>query len=95
MQCPIISIHMQYGQNLMKLGIYKDHMALLQELEYFLIWASTSGVRVPPGAKASFYSLQGNLRIFICLSFQKCIINDTFDVNYLKCYSYNVRNCFL
>ena len=45
----------------MKLGIYIVHMALLQEMEYFLIWASISGVRVPPGAKASFYSLQGKL----------------------------------
>ena len=68
-------------------------MDLFQEMEYFLIWASTSGVRAPPGAEASFYSLV-ILRIFICLSFQKCIINDTFAVNYLKCYSYNVRNCF-
>ena len=73
-------------------------MALLQ-MEYFLMWASTSGVRAPPGAEASFYSLQANcyviLHIFICLLFQKCIINDTFAVNYLKYYSYNVRNCFL
>ena len=80
----------------MKLGIY---IVLLQEMEYFLIWASTSGVRAPPVTEAFFYSLQGkllcNLRIFICLSFQKCIINDTFAVNYLKCYSYNVKNYFL
>ena len=93
MQCPIIFIHKQGCQNLMKLGIYIVHMALLQEMEYFfLIWASTCGIRASPGAEASFYII---LRIFICLSFQKCIINDTFAVNYLKCYSYNVRNCFL
>ena len=42
--------------------------------------------------KANCYVI---LHIIICLSFQKCIINDTFAVNYLKCYSYNVRNCFL
>ena len=41
--------------------------------------------------KANCYVI---LCIFNCLSFQKCIINDTFVVNYLKCYSYNVRNCF-
>ena len=63
----------------------------------FFNLASTSGVRAPPGAEASFYSLQGYviLRIFICLSFQKCIINGTFAVKYLKCYSYNVRHCLL
>ena len=36
-------------------------MVLLQEMEYILIWASTSGVRAPPGAKAPFCSLQGKL----------------------------------
>ena len=61
MQCPIIWFHKQGCQNLMKLGIYIVHMALLQEMKYFLIWASTSGVRAPPGAEASFYSLQGKL----------------------------------
>ena len=62
MQCPIICIHKQAFQNLMKHGIYIVHMALLQEIEYFLILASTSGVRAPPGAEASFYSLQGKLQ---------------------------------
>ena len=51
MQCPIICIHKQGCQNLMKLGIYIVHMALRQEM-YFLIWASTSGVRAPPGAES-------------------------------------------
>ena len=79
--------------------IYIVHMALLQEMEYFLIWASTSVLehylvpKLPSTVyKANCYVM---LRIFICLSFQKCIVNDTFAVNYLKCYSYNVRNCFL
>ena len=36
---------------------YIVHMALLQEMEYFIIWASTSGV----DAEASFYSLQDKL----------------------------------
>ena len=54
MQCPIICIHKQGCQNLMKLGIYIVHMALLQEIEsFFFIWASTSGVKAPPGAEAS------------------------------------------
>ena len=62
MQCTIICIHKQGCQNLMELGIYIVHMALFGEMKYFfLIWASTSGVRAPPGAKASFYSLQGKL----------------------------------
>ena len=61
MQCPIICTHKQGCQNLMKLGIYIVHMTLFQEMEYFLVWASTSGVRGPPGAEASFYSLQGKL----------------------------------
>ena len=60
MQCPIICIHKQDCQNWMKLGIYIVHMAL-QEMKYFLVWASTSIVRAPPGAEASFYSLQGKL----------------------------------
>ena len=63
MQCPIICIHKQGCQNLNELGIYIVHMALLQEMEYFLIWASTSGVRAPPGAEASFYNLQGKLLV--------------------------------
>ena len=42
-------------------NIYIVRMALLQEMEYFLICASTSGVRAPPGAEAPFYSLQGKL----------------------------------
>ena len=70
MQCPIICLHKQGCQNLMKLGTYIVYMAFLQEMEFFfffffsfffLIWASTSGVRAPPGAEASFYSLQGKL----------------------------------
>ena len=61
MQCPRKCIHKQGCQNLMKLGIYIVHMALLQEMEYVLIWVSTSNVRAPPGAEASFYSLQGKL----------------------------------
>ena len=36
-------------------------IALLQEMEYFLIWMSTSGFRAPSIAGASFYSLQGKL----------------------------------
>ena len=61
MQCPILCIHKQDIQNLMKLGIYIVHMALLQEMEYFLIWVCTFGVRAPPGAEASFYTLPGKL----------------------------------
>ena len=63
MQCPIMCIRKLSCQSLMKLGIYRVYMALLQEMEFFffLIWASTYGVRAPPGAKASFYSLQGKL----------------------------------
>ena len=61
MQCPIICIHKQGCQNLMKLGIYTVHMALLQEMVYFSIWASTSGVRAPPVAEAPFYSIQDEL----------------------------------
>ena len=61
MQCPIICIHKQGCQNLMKLGINIVHKALLQEMEYFLSWASTAGVRAPPGAEASFDNLQGKL----------------------------------
>ena len=95
MQCPIIFIHKQGCQNLMKLAINIVHKALLQEIEYFLIWASTSGFRapkLPTVYKANSYVI---LHIFICLSFQKCIINDTFAVYYLKFYSCNVRNGFL
>ena len=40
---------------------YVAHIALLQEMEYFYIWTSTSGVRAPSVAEASFYSLEGKL----------------------------------
>ena len=56
MQCPIIGFHKQDCQILMKLGTYVAHMALLQETEYFKIWTSSSGVRAPSAAEASFLS---------------------------------------
>ena len=35
MQCPIIGIHKQGFQNVIKLGTYVAHKTLLQEMEYF------------------------------------------------------------
>ena len=50
MQCPIIGLHKQGCRNLMKLVTYE---ALLQEMEYFQIYTSTSGHLLP--------KLHGNL----------------------------------
>ena len=61
LQCPMIGFHKQGCQILMKLFTYVAHMALLQEMEYFKIWTSTSGVRAPSVAEASFYSLEDKL----------------------------------
>ena len=63
MHCPIICLHKQCCQNLMKLGTYIADMAFLQEMKYmyFQIWTSTSGVRSSAVAEASFYNLQGKL----------------------------------
>ena len=62
-------------------------MALLQEMEYFEIWTFTSGVRASSDStvlKANYYVISGN---FICLSFHKYIIKDTFLLIIIyKCY---------
>ena len=60
MQCPIICIHKQVCLNLMKLGIYSPYDPFSAN-GVFLSRAFTSGVRAPPDAEASFYSLQGKL----------------------------------
>ena len=80
-------IHSPYGLSSGNGVFFNLGLELLPVLERHLVPKLPSTVY-----KANCYVI---LHIFICHSFQKCIINDTFAVNYLKCYSYYVRNCFL